>query len=79
MATTVDSLLIDIQADVSKLRRELNRVQRQVKNSTNDMGRNVKGLQGDFGKLGNVIKAVGTFIGVAFGIVQIKEIISFGD
>ncbi len=78
MATTVDSLLIDIQADVSKLRRELNRVQRQVKNSTKDMGRNVKGLQGDFGKLGNVIKAVGTFIGVAFGIGQIKEIISVG-
>ena len=55
MATTVDTLLVRIEADMSDLRRSLNRVEQDIDKSTKGIGKSFKGL-------GTVIKGA---IGVA--------------
>lgn len=49
MAQTVDTLVVRIEADMKDMRRELNRLQRDVKKSTNKM-------TGAFAKMGKAVK-----------------------
>lgn len=58
MATTVDTLLVRIESDMSDIRRDLKSLERQTSQSTNKM-------QGAFSKLG---KFIGPAIGVAVAV-----------
>ena len=68
MATTVDTLLVRIEADMSDLRRDLNRVAAQTENTANRM-------QDSFAKVGRALAAIG---GTAVLGSLIKGFISTG-
>lgn len=68
MATTVDSILVRIDADLSDLRTELGKLDRRLEKTSKDTKRNLDAIGGAFRSLGPIIAG-------ALGGVAIKSIV----
>ncbi len=65
---TVSELIVEIKSDMSKLRQDLNKVQKTTKDATGRMNKNLKGLQTSFG---GVDKAVSSLKTAAVGLLAV--------
>ena len=78
-ATTVDTLLVRIEADLSGLRRDLQRVERTTKQSSDKMGRSLKNIDTGFAKIGRTAKALAPILAGALGIGAVRGFIRVGS
>ncbi len=78
-ATTVDTLLVRIEADLGGLRRDLQRVERTTKQSSDKMGRSLKSIDSGFSKIGRTAKALAPILAGALGIGAIRGFIRVGS
>ena len=79
MATTVDTLLVRIEADLKGLRRDLNKVEQTTKRSADNMGRNLKNIDGGFQKIGRTVKALAPILAGALGAGAIRSFVRVGS
>ena len=66
MATTVDTLLVRIEADLKGLKRDLNGVSRTTDRTTKQMSRSFDKVNSSLSKTGRIIKQVGAVIAAGF-------------
>jgi hypothetical protein len=78
MATTVDTLLVRIEADLGGLRRDLQRVERTTKQSSDKMGRSLKSIDSGFSKIGRTVKALAPILAGALGVGAVRGFIRVG-
>lgn len=78
-ATTVDTLLVRIEADLSGLRRDLQRVERTTKQSSDKMGRSLKSIDSGFSKIGRTAKALAPILAGALGVGAVRGFIRVGS
>ena len=79
MATTVDTLLVRIEADLKGLRRDLNKVEQTTKRSADNMGRSLKNIDGGFQKIGRTAKALAPILAGALGAGAIRSFVRVGS
>ena len=77
--TTVDTLLIKIQADMAQLERELQKVQGKTQQASKKMSASFKRFDEALGRAIKRTALVGGAIGVAFGTVAIRKIVQTGS
>lgn len=77
--TTIDTLLVKIQADTKQLERELTKVKRTTEQTTSKMASSFKKFDASLGRAIKRTALVGGAIGGAFGAVAIKKIIDVGS
>jgi len=80
---TVSELIVEIKSDMTKLRQDLNKVQKSTREATGKMDKNLKGLQKSFGGVDRAVSslktaAVGLFAVFGVGAV-VRTVRQFED
>ena len=78
-ATTVDTLLVRIEADLSGLRRDLKRVEQTTKTSSQRVGRSLDNIDSGFAKIGRTAKALAPIIAGALGVGAVRSFVRVGS
>lgn len=78
MATTVDQLLIKIQADTQDLRNQLKKVEQQTSNSSQKMQKSLRNVETSFDGIRKVARLLGPVIAGAFAVSALRGIIRTG-
>tara|TARA_B100001057_G_scaffold488345_1_gene572534 strand:+ start:65 stop:2332 length:2268 start_codon:yes stop_codon:yes gene_type:complete len=76
--TTVDTLLVKIEADLGSLKKELGKVNKQTKHFSNDFKKNFQSMGRSTLALSRNLALVGGAVGVAFGAVAVKKVVNVG-
>lgn len=77
--TTVDTLLIKIQADMAGLQREMGKVKKSVDSGSKDINRSLSSINSKISSTISNFAKVGAAIGVAFTGVAIRNIVKTGS
>lgn len=75
MATTLDTLLVRIEADMSGLRRDLSRVEGQIKTFGSNANNSLKAIETATSGASGAFKALGAAIGAALGAVTLGKVV----
>ncbi len=78
MATELDKLIVKIQADISGLKKGLDKANAQTKNASKKMSSSMNQFGQTMDRIGKRVLAFGSVIAVAFGTYQIKKIVDAG-
>ena len=76
--TTVDTLLVKIEADLNQLKKELSKTQKQTQHFSKDFKKNFASMGNSTVKLAKNLALVGGAVGTAFGAVAVKKVIGVG-
>jgi len=76
MATTLDTLLVRIEADLTGLRQDLSKVEGQIKNFGSSANNSLKNVENATASASSAMKALGVAIGAALGAVTIGKVVS---
>lgn len=76
--TTVDTLLVKIEADLGSLKKELGKVNKQTGHFTKDFKKNFANMGASAVRLSKNLALVSGAVGVAFGAVAIKKVVNVG-
>jgi len=76
MATTLDTLLVRIEADMTGLRRDLSRVEGQVKTFGSNANNSLQKIEGATSGASTAFKALGAAIATALGALTIGRVVS---
>ena len=79
MATTVDTLLVRIEADLAGLRRDLKRVEQTTEQSSKKMGRSLNNIDTGFQKIGRTAKALAPILAGALGVGAVRSFVKVGS
>lgn len=74
----LDKLLVRIEADLSDLKRGLDKANNQVKNSSSKMSNNMQRFGKTMDRVGKRVLTFGTLLAGAFGAYQIKQVVDVG-
>ena len=74
----LDKLLVKIEADLSDLKRGLDKANNQVKNSSSKMSKSMKDFGNTMDRIGKRVLKFGGLFATAFGAFQIKQVIDVG-
>ena len=74
----LDKLLVKIEADLSDLKRGLDKANNQVKNSSSKMSKSMKDFGKSMDRIGKKVILFGGLFATAFGAFQIKQVIDVG-
>jgi len=77
--TTVDTLLIKIEADMKSLKREMDKVKKTTQQTSKGVGKGFDGINKKLKETSKTARNVGLAIGTAFAGVAIKKIINTGQ
>jgi hypothetical protein len=76
MATTLDTLLVRIEADLSGLRRDLSKVEGQIKTFGTSATGSLKNLEGATTGASNAFRNLGVAIGAVLGTLTLGKVVS---
>lgn len=79
MATTVDTLLVRIEADLAGLRRDLKRVEQTTQQSSQKIGRSLNNIDSGFSKIGRTAKALAPLLAGALGVGAVRSFVRVGS
>jgi hypothetical protein len=76
--TTVDTLLVRIEADLDSVKKELGKAQKQTKHFSRDFKKNFQSMGKATLGVAKNLALVGGGIGLAFGAVSVKKVVNVG-
>lgn len=74
----LEKLLVKIEADLSDLKRGLDKANKQVKSSSSKMSNSFKQMGDSLDKVGRRVIKFGVLLGGAFGVYQVAQVVSVG-
>ena len=74
----LDKLLVKVEADLSDLKRGLDKANNQVKGTSKSMSNNMQRFGKTMDRVGKRVLTFGTLLAGAFGAYQIKQVVSVG-
>ena len=78
MATELDTLLVKIKADISGLKKGLDKANSQVSKSSRKMSSSMKEFRKSLDRVGKRVLQFGSLFAVAFGGYQLKKVVDAG-